>query len=59
MRRALYMAALGAIKASARFRAVYTRIAEKAPAKKIAIIAVARKLLVTLNAMMRDQKAYA
>lgn len=59
VRRALYMAALGAIKASQRFRSAYTAIATRSGSKKLALIAVARKLLVALNAMIRDRKTYA
>jgi transposase len=59
VRRALYMAALTAIRGSTRFAAAYTRIADKSGSKKLAIIAVARKLLVSLNAMIRDRKLFA
>ena len=59
VRRALYMAALSAIRTSPRMKAFYERIAQRAKAKKVAIIAVARKLLTCLNAMLRDQKAWA
>ena len=59
VRKALYMAALGAIRASARFKAFYTAIAARSGSKKLAIIAVARKLLTVLNAMQRDNKSYA
>lgn len=59
VRRALYMAALGAIRACARFKTFYTALAARAGSKKLALIAVARKLLVSLNAMIRDQKAFA
>jgi len=59
VRRALYMAALGAIRATARFRAFYTALAQRSGSKKAAIIAVARKLIITLNAMMRDKTSFA
>lgn len=59
VRRALYMAALGAIRACDRFRAFYSAIAARSGSKKLAIIAVARKLLVVLNAIIRDKKAFA
>lgn len=59
VRRALYMAALGAIRACERFRDFYTAIAARSGSKKLAIIAVARKLLVVLNAIIRDKKAFA
>jgi len=58
VRCALYMAALGAIRASARFKATYEQIAARAGSRKLAIIAIARKLLVALNAMIRDQKQF-
>lgn len=59
VRKALYMAAIGAIRASARFKAFYTTIAARSGSKKLAIVAVARKLLTVLNAMQRDHKSYA
>lgn len=59
VRRALYMAALGAIRANDRFKAFYEALATRSGSKKLAIVAVARKLLVTLNAILRDKKAFA
>jgi transposase len=59
VRRALYMAALSAIRACDRFRAFYTALAARSGSKKLAIIAVARKLLVVLNAIIRDKIAFA
>ena len=59
VRKALYMAALGAIRANTRFKAFYTTIAARSGSKKCAIIAVARKLLTVLNAMQRDHKTFA
>lgn len=59
VRRALYMAALGAIRTCPRFTSAYTSIAARSGSKKLAIIAVARKLLVSLNAMIRDRKHFA
>ena len=58
VRRALYMAALGAIRANSTFRQAFTAIATRSGSKKLAVVAVARKLLVALNAMIRDQKAF-
>lgn len=58
VRRALYMAALAATHSQSPFRSVYTAIAARSGSKKVAIIAVARKLLTILNAMQRDQKAF-
>ena len=59
VRRALYMAALGAIRANDRFKAFYVALATRSGSKKLAIVAVARKLLVTLNAIIRDKTAFA
>lgn len=59
VRRAMYMAALGAIRACARYRAAYEQIAARSGSKKLAIIAIARKLLVALNAMIRDKTSFA
>lgn len=59
VRRAMYMAALGAIRACRRFSQAYAAIAARSGSKKLAIIAIARKLLVALNAMIRDQKEFA
>jgi transposase len=58
VRRALYMAALGAVRASTRLRTFYTALAARAASKKLALIAVARKLLTILNAMVRDKTEY-
>jgi len=59
VRRAVYMAALNAIRAIPRFKAQYTSIAARSGVRKVGVVAVARKLLVTLNAMLRDGKPFA
>ncbi|MDX8449547.1 transposase [Mesorhizobium captivum] len=59
VRRALYMAALSAIRTCDRFKKIYTDLAARSGSKKLAIIAVARKLLVVLNAIIRDKTAFA
>jgi transposase len=58
IRRVLYMAALSAIRGVPRFKAAYAAIAARAKSKKVAIIAVARKLLVALNAMLAKQQPF-
>lgn len=58
IRCALYMAALGAIRACPRFNTFYHALAQRAGSKKLAILATARKLLTALNAMIRDQKTF-
>lgn len=59
VRKALYMAALGAIRASNRFHNFYQAIALRSGSKKLAIIATARKLLTVLNAMERTKNQFA
>jgi transposase len=59
VREALYMAAVSAIRCNARYGGFYRRLRGAGKAPKQAIIAVARKLLIALNAMVRDNAAYA
>lgn len=59
VRQALYMAAFNAVRSSPPFTEFHDRIYNRANAKKVAVIAVARKLLITLNAMLRDKTAFA
>lgn len=58
IRRALYMAAVAAVRTNARLRDFYDRIRQRTASAKAALIAVARKLLTILNAMMRTRTAY-
>jgi transposase len=58
VRQALYMAALNAVRRASPFKDLYTRLRAAGKPAKLALIAVARKLLVTLNAIIRDQKPY-
>lgn len=58
VRDALYMAALNAVRRSGSFKTFYQRLRTAGKPAKLALIAVARKLLTTLNAMLRDQKPY-
>jgi len=59
VRAVLYMAALSAIRFNPRFKAFYQRLRnEKEKPFKVAIVAVMRKLLVTLNAMVATQTAW-
>nr|WP_312016236.1 transposase [Bradyrhizobium vignae] len=55
-RDALYMAALNAVRTDP-FKAFYARRQAGKPAK-LALIAVAKKLLTVLDAMMRNRKPY-
>ena len=54
VRCALYMAALSAIRFNADIHAFYKRLRDQGKPKKVAHIAAARKMIVILNAMLRD-----
>lgn len=58
VRDALYMAALAAVRAHVRFKAIYQRLRAAGKPAKLALIAVARKLLIIANAILRDQTAF-
>jgi transposase len=58
IRRALYMAAISAIRNLPRFQKHYQAIAARSGSPKVAIIAIARKLLLALNAMLRTRQAF-
>jgi len=54
----LYQAAIAAIRHCPRMKAVYAALKARGKASRIAIIAVARKLVVLANAMVRDMQPY-
>lgn len=58
VRRALYMAAVAAIRTRHRFAAAYKALRNKGKPAKVALIAIARKLLVTANAILRDRQPF-
>ncbi len=58
IRRALYMAALSLAKGTSPLADFYRRLRKAGKPAKLAIIATARKLLTTLNAMTKTQKTY-
>lgn len=58
LRDALYMAAVTAARSNSRFKAFYQTLVKAGKPAKLALIALARKLLVTLNAIERDQTAF-
>jgi len=55
IRNALYMAALTAMRVSAPMKRFYYELVKKGKAAKVAVTAVARKLLCIANAIVRDQ----
>lgn len=58
VRTALYMAALSAAHHNPAIRACYHRLVSKGKPKKVALTACMRKLLVTLNVMIRDHRTW-
>ena len=55
VRNVLYMATLSAVRWNPAIRTFHERLCQRGKAKKVALVAAMRKLLVMLNAMMRDQ----
>ena len=58
-RSALYMAALNGARFNPALKAMYDRLIEAGKPPKVALIAIARKLLTILNAMLRDRTSWA
>lgn len=58
VRKILYMGALSAIKYNPLLKAFYERLTAKGKLKKVAIVAVMRKMLVILNAMMQSKTCF-
>jgi len=58
IRAVLYMATLVAARRNPRIRAVYDRLVAAGKAKKVALVACMRKLLIVLNAMLRDRRPW-
>ncbi len=58
VRDALYMAAVTAARSQTRFRTFYQSLRQAKKPAKLALIALARKLLTTLNAIIRDQAPF-
>ena len=58
VRSALYMAALTATRCNEKISAFYHRLLERGKAKKVALVAAMRKLLVILNTMVKNGTAW-
>jgi transposase len=58
VRAALYMAALSAARSDPFYRSYYEQLLARGKVKKVALTVIMRKLLVTLNAMVRDGKKW-
>ena len=59
VRAPLYMACLVAIRHNPPLRSFYRRLRDAGKPARVALVAVMRKLLVTLNAIIRDNRAWA
>lgn len=58
LRKVLYMGALSAIRYDKKIKEFYQRLISTGKAKKVGIVAVMRKMLVTMNAMITHAKDY-
>ena len=58
VRSAIFMAALSAIRCNPVMRVFYQRLLARGKPKMVALVAVARKVLTVLNAMLRDKKQW-
>ena len=58
VRNFLYMAALSASRYSPALKAFHNRLADADKKSKVIIVAVMRKMITTLNAMLRDNAAW-
>jgi transposase len=58
VRDALYMAAVAASRSRSRFADFYRNLRKAGKPPKLAFIALARKILTTLNAIMRDRVVF-
>lgn len=59
VRKALYMAAVSAIRSDTPLAACFRNLTERGKPAKLALIAVARKLIVTANAILKTGQAFA
>jgi transposase len=58
VRKALYMAALVASRYDIKMRMFYNHLVAAGKAKKVALVAVMRKIIICLNAMVKNNKVY-
>ena len=59
VRAALYVAAIRNLRSREGFRTEYLALREAGKPRKVAVVAIARKIVVTLHAMMRDGEGWA
>ena len=58
VRKTLYMATLTAIRHNLQIRYFYQRLCSTGKAKKVAIVACMHKLLIVMNAMIKNNQAW-
>lgn len=58
VRSALYMAIMTAVKFNPVIKRFYDRLIQKVKIKKVAMIACMRKLIIIMNAMIRDNSGW-
>lgn len=58
VRQAIYMAAVASLTTRSPFKTFYKRLRDKTKPPKVALIALARKMLTTLNAILRTQTPF-
>ncbi|MBC8451966.1 MAG: transposase [Rhodospirillaceae bacterium] len=58
LRSTLHMGVISAIRADTQFKHIYTAMRERGKPHKVATTAILRKMIVQLNAMLRDQTTY-
>src|SRR5262249_48773467 len=58
VRTALYMAVLSACKSNATIKRFYDRLIQRGKLAKVAMVACMRKLIIIMNAMMRDNTSW-
>jgi len=58
VRNMLYMAAQSAVRYNEDMRVVYERLVKKGKAKKIALVAVMRKLIVLINCLIKENRLW-
>lgn len=57
-RKALYMSAVVAMRHNRRMKALYQRLVDSGKAAKVALVAVMRKIIICLNAMIKNNNFY-
>lgn len=58
VRKALYMPVLAVIRHNMPLKAYYKELIAKGKKKKVAVVAIMRKMILTLNAMLRDNRCW-